>query len=102
MTTGIISVLQLISTQYNIPYDDLLLLVNENRNKIVKQNKQSHTKIYEYITVDGNDYIYQENTNTVYTYEKQNPKETMKEYGYICPDTCDIIMTRLNNNKSHK
>jgi hypothetical protein len=90
MTTGITNILQLISAQYDIPYDDLLLLIHENKNKIVKKNKPSATT-YEYITIDGIDYIYEENTNTVYTYNKENPKETMKEFGYLCPDTCDII-----------
>ena len=90
MTNSTAAILKIISKNYNIPYDDLVSLVNT---KTQKNTKSKNKKQYEYISLEHNNFMYDDETNALYTYDESDPQDTMKMYGYLIPETLEVIQT---------
>jgi hypothetical protein len=90
MVNGTTAMLRMISSEYNIPYKDLLHLISTSLEK-PKTTKEPTT--LEFITINGKDYLYKERTNTLYTYDEADPINTRIKYGYLIPETLEVVST---------
>ena len=93
MTNSTAAILKIISKNYNIPYDDLVSLVNAKTKKKTATKNNTSSKTYEYISLDQNNFMYDDETNALYTYDESDPQDTMTMYGYLIPETLEVIQT---------
>lgn len=90
MTNSPAAILKIISQSYDIPYDDLVSLINNTKKPKKKQNNK---KTYEYVCLNNIDFMYDDDTCKLYTYNEENPYESMKLYGHLIPETLEVIKT---------
>jgi GH18 family chitinase len=86
MTVGTTAILRIISDEYNIPYKELIKLVQVQTTKTKK-------KTLEFITLQNTEYLYNESTNTLYTFDVSDPINTKSKYGYLIPETLEVVST---------
>ena len=94
--SGTTAILRMISNEYSIPYKDLIKLVSSGGGSNLpspSSQKQNRKTTLEFITLQNKEYLYKESTNTLYTYDEADPINTICKYGFLIPETLEIIST---------